>query len=51
MSISDHSPSRLAPVADFRILAGLSALAFITLLIGGAFAGLAVEGAADHSVA
>lgn len=34
---------------DFRILAGLGALAFITLLIGGAFGGLALEGAADPS--
>ncbi len=32
---------------DLRIVAGLAALAFIALLIGGAFAGLMVEGAAD----
>ncbi|RUM95584.1 thiamine/thiamine pyrophosphate ABC transporter, permease protein [Pseudaminobacter arsenicus] len=34
---------------DFRILAGLGALAFITLLIGGAFAGLIAEGAGNLS--
>jgi thiamine transport system permease protein len=35
--------------ADLRITAGTAALAFIALLIGGAMAGLAVEGAGDIS--
>lgn len=34
---------------DLRILAGIAALGAVTLLIGGAFAGLAVEGARDLS--
>ncbi|WP_411969589.1 thiamine/thiamine pyrophosphate ABC transporter permease [Mesorhizobium sp. CA10] len=37
------------PVPDSRITAGIIALAAIALLIGGAFAGLAVEGAHDLS--
>ncbi|WP_315925674.1 thiamine/thiamine pyrophosphate ABC transporter permease [Mesorhizobium sp. SP-1A] len=36
---------------DFRIFAGILALAFIGLLIGGAFAGLAAEGAGDFGSA
>src|SRR5690606_15078227 len=37
------------PVTDRRILAGIVALAGIALLIGGAFAGLLVEGLRDLS--
>lgn len=39
---------RFRPI-DSRIAAGLAALGFVTILIGGAFAGLAVEGAQDTS--
>ncbi|TIT94705.1 MAG: thiamine/thiamine pyrophosphate ABC transporter permease ThiP, partial [Mesorhizobium sp.] len=38
-----------APRSDFRVTAGIVALAVIALLIGGAFAGLAVEGVHDPS--
>ena len=37
------------PVSDRRILAGVVTLAAIALLIGGAFAGLIVEGLRDLS--
>lgn len=36
-------------LSDSRIAAGLAALGFVTILIGGAFTGLAVEGAYDTS--
>ena len=37
------------PPIDFRIVAGIAALGFVSLLIGGAFAGLIFEGAQDFS--
>ncbi|TIP82850.1 MAG: thiamine/thiamine pyrophosphate ABC transporter permease ThiP, partial [Mesorhizobium sp.] len=37
------------PPADPRVTAGILALAAVALLIGGAFAGLIVEGARDPS--
>ncbi|MDX8537737.1 thiamine/thiamine pyrophosphate ABC transporter, permease protein [Mesorhizobium sp. M4B.F.Ca.ET.215.01.1.1] len=40
---------QLAPRSDPRITAGIAALGAITLLIGGAFAGLVIEGAHDFS--
>ncbi|RUX40360.1 thiamine/thiamine pyrophosphate ABC transporter permease ThiP, partial [Mesorhizobium sp. M4A.F.Ca.ET.050.02.1.1] len=40
---------QLAPRSDPRITAGIAALGAITLLIGGAFAGLVLEGAHDFS--
>ena len=39
----------LAPRSDSRVTAGIVALAAITVLIGGAFAGLVLEGAHDFS--
>jgi thiamine transport system permease protein len=41
------SPSRGGPTRDRRVLAGAIALGIIAILIGGAFLGLLVEGAAD----
>jgi thiamine transport system permease protein len=38
-----------ASLSDSRIAAGIAALGLVTILIGGAFAGLAVEGAYDTS--
>jgi thiamine transport system permease protein len=43
--------SRSSPAVDPRILAGVAALGAIAVLIGGAFAGLIVEGAADFGSA